>query len=67
MGDIGERYRDAGNRLSNTGAVWEALCLIASYRTAKFTLLPVSNGARRLSGRLLVPMRFCTSTVTSSA
>jgi hypothetical protein len=45
MGNLGEGYRDAGERVSNTGAIWEALCLIASYCTANFPLLPVSNGA----------------------
>jgi len=28
MGDLEEGYRDAGDRLSKTEAVWEALCLM---------------------------------------
>ena len=67
MGDLGERCRDAGDRLSNKGAIWEGLCLIAPYCTANSTLLSVSNGVMHLSTRFLVPVRFCTSTVTSSA
>jgi len=54
MGNLGEEYREAGNRLSNTGAFWEALCLIASYCTANFPLLPVSNGAMHLFGQIIV-------------
>jgi len=65
MADLEEGCRDAGDRLSKIGAVWEALCLIASYCTANFSLLPLSNWAMHLSARLLFPMRFCTSNVTS--
>ena len=67
MGDLEEGYRDAGDRFSKTRAVWEALCLIAFYCTANFSLLPLSNWAIHLSARLLLPMRFCTSNVASSA
>jgi len=66
MDDLEEGYRDAGDR-SNTGAVWEALCLTASYCTVNFSLLPLNNWAMHLSASLLLLMRFCTSNVTPPA